>query len=195
VRILVAEDEPVSRLMLARLLQSLDHEVLTADDGMSAWTLMQSAQPQLAIVDWLMPGLDGPELCRRVRAHPPSSRMYLILLTSRGEQADVVTGLGAGADDYLVKPFDREELGARIRAAERVITLQELLASRVTELETALADVRLLAGLVPICAYCKSVRSDQDYWQQIDSYLAERTAVEFTHGVCPTCMAKVIGES
>jgi len=145
----------------------------------------------MAILDWEMPGATGPELCRRVRRDPARAQMHIILLTSRNSRADIVTGLDAGADDYLVKPYDLEELRARVQVGIRVVTLQQRLTERVDELQRALAEVKQLNGLLPICSYCKRIRSDDNYWEQLESYLATRTDAEFTHGVCPHCYDKV----
>ena len=117
--------------------------------------------------------------------------MYVILLTGRDSRADLVAGLDAGADDYLVKPFDLEELRARVHVGIRVLTLQERLAARVIELQSALANVKQLSGLLPICSYCKRIRSDQDYWEQVDSYVAHHSDVKFSHGICPSCFEAV----
>ena len=149
--------------------------------------LQKQDSPRLAILDWMMPGLDGVEICRRVRATTPRKPPYLILLTARGSTADVVVGLQAGADDYVTKPFERDELKARVQAGARIVELQEALATRVIELEEALSRVKLLQGLLPICAYCKRVRNDGDYWQQVESYVSEHSEARFSHGICPEC--------
>jgi CheY-like chemotaxis protein len=186
-RVLITDDDLLTRTILVRTLEKWRYDVIIADTGDAAWTLIANEQPALAIVDWMMPGLDGVALCRRVRGHQPSAHMYLILLTARTSRTDIVTGLDAGADDYLTKPFDPDELRARLRVGERVLSLQRQLAKRVDELQTALSQVKQLAGLVPICCYCKRIRSDQNYWQQIESYISTRTAVQFSHGICPGC--------
>ena len=187
-RILIAEDDLVSRRMLEATLCRWGHEVLVTEDGDSAWAELQKQDsPRLAILDWMMPGLDGVEICRRVRATTPRKPPYLILLTARGSTADVVVGLQAGADDYVTKPFERDELKARVQAGARIVELQEALATRVSELEEALSRVKLLQGLLPICAYCKRVRNDGDYWQQVESYVSEHSEARFSHGICPEC--------
>jgi sigma-B regulation protein RsbU (phosphoserine phosphatase) len=191
-RALVADDDPVARVILARALPEWAVEPIVVADGVAAWEVITSGNaPSLAIMDWEMPGLDGPELCRRIRGNPATASMYVILLTSRDTVEDVVAGLDAGADDYLVKPFRAAELRARINAGVRVLTLQERLAQRVVELQQALANVKQLSGLLPICSYCKRVRGDEDYWQQVESYIADRTDAEFSHGVCPNCLDKM----
>jgi len=190
-RILVAEDDEPTCQALTRLLTGWGYCVLPAHNGERAWQILQSDDaPRLALLDWVMPGLDGLEVCRRVRkavAEPP----YLILLTGRRSPEDVVAGLDAGADEYLGKPVDPAELRARVRAGCRVVELQDRLADRVRELEAALARERRLQELLPICAWCRKVRNDQNYWQAVEDYLTEYAAVRFTHGICPDCLRAV----
>jgi len=125
VRILIADDDLTSRLVLTGVLKKSGHDVVTAVDGDEAWEAMrQPDAPALAILDWMMPGLAGVEVCRRIRGRPSDQPPYLILLTSRGEKADIVAGLEAGADDYLAKPFDSGELRARVDVGRRVVELQ-----------------------------------------------------------------------
>jgi DNA-binding response OmpR family regulator len=193
-RALIADDDRIATTILSRALAKSQFDVSLAHDGESAWTIIQEKAPQLAILDWMMPALDGPGLCRRIREDPKTAGMYLILLTSRDSNADVVAGLDSGADDYLVKPFDPEELRARLQVGVRVLTLQERLADRVAELEAAVSTVKRLQGLIPICSYCKRIRSDHDYWEQVESYITEHTDAMFSHGICPSCLVTVMAE-
>ena len=187
-RILIADDDPVSRRLLEAALVKAGYEVAVVCDGLEASRALQGDDPPpLAILDWMMPGMDGVEVCRTVRKKPTSAPPYLILLTARGRSEDIVTGLGGGADDYLTKPFDGEELRARVEVGARVVTLQQGLAERVRALEDALARVKQLQGLLPICAWCKKVRNDQNYWQTVEGYIAEHTDARFSHGICPDC--------
>lgn len=140
-RILVAEDDPVSLRALEATLVKWGHEVVVARCGAEAFRLMQQSDaPPLAILDWMMPEMDGVEICRRVRrAALPT---YIILLTAKSGKDDEITGLEAGADDYLTKPFDRSELRARLQAGTRIVELQNRLAERVRELEAAIIERR-----------------------------------------------------
>jgi phosphoserine phosphatase RsbU/P len=194
-QILIAEDEPVSRRLLQKTLEQWGYEVVICEDGTSAWNALQEPDaPNVAVLDWMMPGMDGPEICRGVRESGAQRQPYLMLLTSRTRMQDVVAGLKAGADDYLTKPVDREELEARLSVATRVVQLQQRLADRVVELEEAISRVRQLQGLLPICAYCKRIRDDQNYWNQVESYIAEHLDVRFSHGICPSCLETVLKE-
>jgi DNA-binding response OmpR family regulator len=154
--------------------------------------LSQPDAPSLAVLDWMMPGMDGAEVCRRARSLGADRLLYIILLTAKGRKEDIVQGLTAGADDYVIKPFDRSELKARINVGERILRLQAELAARVKELELALANVKLLQGLLPICCYCKKIRNDQNYWQQVDTYISDHSEAQFTHGICPECRDKIV---
>jgi phosphoserine phosphatase RsbU/P len=192
-RILVADDDPVSLRVLQKALEKWGHEVVVARDGTEAWQgLMRPEAPEMAILDWMMPGMDGPTICRRARAAPLSSAPYLILLTARTDYLDIAAGLEAGANDYVTKPFHHAELRARVRVGARVLDLQGKLADRVHDLETALSQVKQLRGLLPICMYCKRIRNDGDYWQQVETYISEHTAAEFSHGICPECYEKLL---
>jgi DNA-binding response OmpR family regulator len=194
-QVLIAEDDRVTGEILARTLRRWNYEAIVVSDGEQAWErLRTAAEPTLAILDWMMPKMDGPDVCRRVRSELALANMYLLLVTARESRADVVAGLDAGADDYIIKPFDPEELRARVQVGIRVLTLQQKLAERVEELQTALSNVKQLRGLLPICAYCKRIRGDDQYWQQVEGYVAEHSEAQFSHGICPTCYATVSAE-
>jgi CheY-like chemotaxis protein len=192
VKILIADDDLISRTMLEGILTDWGHEVAVVCDGAEAWRLLQESPPELAILDWIMPGLDGAEVCRRERQKQTATPVYLILLTARDAKADVVAGLQAGANDYVTKPFDPDELHARVQVGRMVTQLQASLAARVRELEGALALVKQLQGLLPICCYCKKVRDDGNYWRQVEEYLSAHSEVQFSHGICPDCWRKVV---
>jgi DNA-binding response OmpR family regulator len=148
--------------------------------------------PALAVLDWMMPGLDGLEICRRARGRTDARPLYIILLTARADPKDTIDGLGAGADDFVKKPFDAAELRARVGVGVRVVGLQVELAARIADLEQALARVDQLHGILPICSYCKKVRNDSDSWQQVEAYVSAHSAVRFSHGVCPECLKTVV---
>jgi sigma-B regulation protein RsbU (phosphoserine phosphatase) len=195
IKILIAEDDPVSRRILEATLLKWDYEVLVANDGTEAWEVLQGEDaPSLAILDIMMPGIDGLELCRRVRQLPATTPPYLIMLTAMASKDEVVNGIQAGANDYLSKPFHRDELKARVGVGVQMLTLQKSLAERVKELEQALSQVKQLQGMLPICSYCKKIRNDQNYWQRVEGYISDHTDVEFSHGICPDCHCRVMGE-
>lgn len=193
ISILLADDDPVSRHLLSATLEKGGYAFVTASDGLEAWRALQADDgPRLAILDWMMPELDGLEVCRKVRDFLPTRSTYIILLTARDSHEDLLRGLHSGADDYIAKPFDPRELRARVEVGLRVLELQRALADRVRELEDALARVKALQGLLPICSYCKKIRNDQNYWQQVEGYISEHSEAEFSHGICPDCYDRFV---
>jgi DNA-binding response OmpR family regulator len=188
VKAIIADDDRAAVLILSRTLERWGVEVVVAHDGMAAREAI-AADPSigLGIIDWMMPGIEGPELCRWIRSSPAHDHMYVLLLTARDAKGDLVAGLDAGADDYLIKPFDADELRARVHVGLRVLRLQQTLTERATELQKAAANITRLQTLLPICSYCKNIRADKDYWEQLEDYLAEHTDLQFSHGICPDC--------
>ena len=192
-KVLIADDDAVCRAMVESTLQKWEYQTIVASDGAEAWKALQGENPPpVAILDWVMPRMDGPEVCRRIRARSSGLPIYIILLTARGSQEDLVTGLEAGADDYVTKPFQRDELRARLNVGVRVVQLQRSLSAHVRELQSALDNVKQLQGLLPICMYCKNVRNDENYWERVESYITEHSEVRFSHGICPDCYIKIM---
>lgn len=192
-KILVAEDHRDSWLLLETLLERWGHEAVTTTDGAAAWDVLQREDaPALAILDWMMPGLDGREVCRRARGRANARPLYIILLTARTNRQDTIDGLGAGADDFVRKPFDPAELQARVTVGVRVAELQAERAARIADLEAALARVDQLHGILPICSYCRRVRNESDAWQRMEAYVSAHSGVRFSHGVCPECVKDVV---
>jgi phosphoserine phosphatase RsbU/P len=192
-RILIAEDDLISRRLLEATVQRWGYWVITSQDGEEAWHHLENQDgPLLAILDWMMPRCDGLEVCRRARSRKKAWPLYIILLTARGRREDLVAGLQAGADDYLTKPFDQEELRARLQVGVRLINLQQNLSERVQELEEALSKVKQLQGLLPICSYCKKIRNDQNYWQQVETYVGQHSEAQFSHSICPDCYEQIV---
>ncbi len=192
-KILIAEDDPISRLVLTTNLTNWGHEVVPVVNGLEAWEILrQTDAPRIAILDWMMPEMEGPEVCRRLRLLNTDIAPYVILLTARQGVEEVVSGIAAGADDYLTKPYHRDELQVRLQVGARMIELQTKLADRVAQLQQALEHVKRLEGIIPICGYCKKIRDDQDYWQNVESYVATHSEAEFSHGICPSCFEQIV---
>jgi len=190
-KLLVADDDMTTRTLLVGALSKWKYEVIAAGDGDTAWGMLsQPKAPKLAILDWLMPGLEGIEICRRLRQADTEEPTYIIMLTIRRRQEDIVAGLDAGANDYITKPFDMSELRARVGVGRRVVELQSTLAARARELQEALDNVRTLRGLLPICSFCNKIRDDEGQWNRVDVYIQRNSEANLSHGVCPDCAAK-----
>ena len=160
-------------MKLAKMLEVQGYQVVEAADGAEAWELFQQQETRLIITDWLMPNVDGLQLCQKVRGQREQRYVYIIVLTSLDRKQNFLEAMDAGADDFLNKPVDMAELKARLRVAERILALQ--------------GEVDILEGLLPICMYCKKIRDDSDSWHQLEEYVEDRSEVEFSHGVCPSC--------
>jgi len=161
-RVLIAEDDAISRRVLQAMLRKWDYETAVACDGNEAWSQLQQPQgPRLVILDWMMPGLDGLEICRRIRRQQQDNYTYVILLTARGQRENIIQGMNAGADDYITKPFDAGELKVRLGAARRILELQDkLLAVHEALREQATHDS--LTGLLNRPAVLEACRRELD---------------------------------
>ena len=188
-RVLIVDDDAVSLRMLKVLLHEWGFEFVEATNGSEALRLLdEDPSLKLAIVDWMMPEMDGLELCRRVREKSEENYIYTILLTAREQKKDIVTGMEAGADDYVTKPFEPMELKSRIKAGERMLRQKALLSEKVKELQEALAHVKRLQGLIPICMHCKRIRDEEQIWQELETYMQEHSEAVFSHALCEQCL-------
>ena len=190
-RVLIADDDIVLRHALSVRLTEWGYEpVVCVDGGEARGVLLGPLAPPIAILDWNMPCIDGLRICNELRNDPRAASTYVIMLTGKNTQDDVLAGLDAGVDEYVVKPFDWRELRARVANGARIARLQQTLGARVTELQKALSRVRRLTGLLPMCSYCKRIRDDHDYWQKLEAYLTTHSDAQVTHGICPDCFAR-----
>jgi phosphoserine phosphatase RsbU/P len=180
-KILISEDDPVASKILQRALEMFGHQVTLSANGVEAWEVFDRDPVRLIVSDWLMPGLDGLALCQKVRARKKTPYTYFILLTSQEtlpENYDLATE--AGVDDFLTKPLDRPTIRMRLRVAERILKFT--------------TEIRQLKDLIPICAYCRKIRNDENYWQMVETYIGEQTGSNFTHGICPTCSEALLAD-
>ena len=178
-KILAVEDDKMALMMMRQALLRLGHEVIEARDGREAWAKLQREPVRVVVSDWEMPEADGLELCRRIRARRKADYAYFILVTARdASEENQQNAMDAGVDDFLTKPLDVFELRMRLRTAERILKYT--------------TQVRQLEELLPICSYCKKIRDDQNYWQQMEGYINERTGTDFSHSVCPDCYKAVV---
>ena len=176
-KILIAEDDPVSVKILQFTLEQYGHEVVVATSGTEAWEKFDADPVRVIVSDWMMPGLDGLQLCQQIRERPQTDYTYFILLTAINTGRDNLRqAMDAGIDDFLTKPLDREAILMRLRVAERILEFT--------------TQIRVLKELIPICMYCKRVRDDSNYWDQVETYIHHHTGSNFSHGICPHCLDK-----
>jgi DNA-binding response OmpR family regulator len=177
-KVLIAEDDPVASRVLDAALLKLRHEPVHAADGASAWELLQAQPVRVVVSDWQMPRMDGLELCRRIRERKGEYVYFILLTQMEASEKNLAAATEAGVDDFLGKPVDYSQLWMRLRVAERILRFT--------------TEVEQLESFLPICGYCKKVRDDRNYWQQIEQYMNQRTGTNFSHGVCPDCYDRVL---
>jgi sigma-B regulation protein RsbU (phosphoserine phosphatase) len=177
-RILVVEDDFDVREMLRTLLQCDGHDVVAARNGEEGWSAFQKGTFSVVISDWVMPDMDGLELSRRIRASESSRYSYILLLTALHGKKNYLTAMNAGIDDFMLKPYDADELRARLIVAARIVGLQD--------------RVKRLEGVLPTCMYCKKIRDERSRWVNIEQYIGQRTEALFSHSVCPPCYESIV---
>lgn len=187
-RILIAEDEYTTRLMVQVCLENWGYHVESAVDGDAAWKIMNQANPpEIAILDWEMPGITGDELCRKIKRLERDAPIHVILLTARDSRKDISEGFEAGADDYITKPFNDDELRARIRVAERIVTIQSSLNSSLQELKAALDMVDAFQDQVAVCTQCGKIHAHDGTWKDIAGLMTYPVDPRFYEQSCPEC--------
>ena len=179
--ILVAEDEPITRRRLVTALEAMGHGVRAFADGLEAWGAFEQQPSRVVISDWQMPGMEGPELCQRIRAQEKTEYTYFILVTAmQTEEREYQIASDAGTDDFLSQPLTPASLWRRLRVASRILGFTK--------------EIGQLKELIPICAYCHQVREDDNFWSNLEHYVQAHTSSRFSHSICPQCYAKVISD-
>lgn len=177
--IIVAEDDTITRTRLVSMLERMGHQVRAFTNGRQAWDEFSAIPARVVISDWLMPEMDGPELCAKVRARARTDYTYFILVTAtQTTDADYETASQAGTDDFLSKPLTSASLWRRLRVAKRILGFTK--------------EIGQLKDLIPICAYCRQIREDDNFWSNIEQYIQVHTGSRFSHGICPQCYEKVV---
>ena len=178
-KVLLAEDDPVSLKLLETTLKNFGYEVTCAVNGADAWAKFQDSPTPIVVSDWLMPEMDGLDFCAKVRqmSHIEHRYAYFIMLTAKTGKENHHQAMQVGVDDFLTKPLDQDELFTRLRVAKRILSFT--------------TEIHQLKTLIPICMYCKKVRNDGDYWEQIETYLHAHAGTDFSHGICPECLSKI----
>ena len=175
---LIVEDDPIARLYIDASLKAQGLETIVTEDGEAALAAIASEPVRLIVSDWMMPKVDGLELCRRVRSRGGDYIYFIMLTQMSASRENEDAAIDAGVDDFLLKPVNPRELKIRLHVARRILEYT--------------AQIQRLESFIPICSYCKKVRDDHNYWQRIESYINERTGSEFSHSVCPDCYEREI---
>jgi PleD family two-component response regulator len=186
-KILIVDDIPENISALAIALESEGFHIKTAAGGEQALQIVHNDSPDLILLDIKMNGLDGFETCLALKKNDATKDIPVIFLTVSKESEAVVRGFTCGGVDYIAKPFRQEEVCARVRTHLYLRALMKEKEKLIVELQEALEKVKTLSGLLPICSSCKKIRDDKGYWNQIETYIRERTEVDFTHSICPKC--------
>jgi DNA-binding response OmpR family regulator len=201
-KILVAEDDPDLLLLTTKVLRKAGYEVLEASTGRGCVEAVRAHHPDLVLLDVMLPDTTGTEVCRQIKADESLQGIFVILISgvqvSSSRQAD---GLNVGADGYIIKPIPNKELLARVESMVRIKRAEDALREKekeqqklISELREALAEIKTLRGLIPICAWCRKVHDDEGYWHQLEAYISKHTDAIFSHGICPECEEKYRAE-
>lgn len=190
-KLLLVDDVPDNLKMLYHVLKD-DYDVRCATSGIETLKAAEAIQPDLILLDVMMPEMDGFETCRRLKEIKSLKDVPVIFLTALSDDIDEVRGFDAGAVDYITKPINplvvRKRVATHIALKQRTDQLEK--SNR--ELEEALARIKVLSGIVPICAYCKKIRDDEGFWSQLESYITQHSDALFSHGICPDCAEQVM---
>ncbi len=199
--ILVVDDIPNNLTILAEALTNTGYNVFVANSGDRALYQVEHHIPDLILLDILMPGLDGFETCRRLKAKPDTAQIPVVFMTALDDVENTIKGFEAGGVDYINKPFRQAEVLARINTHLSIHALRQQLEVKNTQLheknvqlEEALKNVKLLSGMLPICSNCKDIRDDEGYWQDVAVYVRDHSEAMFTHSICPECNIKLYPE-
>jgi CheY-like chemotaxis protein len=192
--VLIVDDDPANLDLLFQHLNQAGCKVLVAETGQLALERAALAQPDAILLDVMMPGMDGFETCHRLKQQAATQAIPVIFMTALADTADKVKGFAMGGVDYVTKPFQPEEVLARVTAHATIYLLQQELRQKNRDLEAALSQVKRLSGLLPICAGCKKIRDDQGYWQDVAVYIQDHSEAELSHGLCSDCAKRLYPE-
>ncbi len=199
--ILIVDDDTINLKVLIDHLNEAGYKTLIAKSGKRALRQLSVAQPDLILLDVMMPGLNGFETCRQIKETENTQDIPVIFITALSDTVDKIKGFSVGAVDYITKPFQQEEVLARVNTHVTIRILQKKLETQNSqlqkknqELEETLATVKKLSGLLPICAHCKKIRNDEGYWQDVAVYIHDHSEADFSHGFCPDCIKSLYPE-
>ena len=192
-KILIVDDSPANIETLTETLEN-EFDIYFATDGNDALQKVQLLEPDLILLDIMMPVMDGFEVCRRLKENEQFRDIPVIFITALDQPEDESKGLVLGAADYVTKPFNPDLVLLRVRNHLKLKNQRDTLELRTLELEKILSEIKVLQGIIPICAYCKNIRDDQGYWNQVEKYVSDHSEAKFSHGICPACFENEMKE-
>ncbi len=193
-QILIVDDIPKNLQVIGTILREKGFLFSVARSGSQALEIIEQNPPDLILLDIMMDDMDGFETCRRLKKNPATKGIPIIFLTALSDTASKVEGFNLGAVDFVTKPFQPEEVLARVETHLMIRTLRKNLEEKNARLQEAFDNIKILEGILPICAKCKKIRDDDGYWQRIESYISKHSKAKFSHGVCPGCVEKLYGD-
>lgn len=189
VKVLVVDDEQDIRFATARILKSSGYDVSEAATGAQCLEVAKRVRPDLILLDVVLPDTAGTDICRQIKGDPELGSTFVVMIsgskTSSIEQAE---GLDIGADGYIARPISNQELKARVNAMVRILAAERERDRVILELKEALSEIKRLSGLLPICMFCKKIRDDKGYWNQLEAFIVERSEADFSHSICEECV-------
>lgn len=191
VKILVVDDNAANIDVMLTFLEAEGYDLSIANSGEMALKIARHSQPDLILMDVMMPGMNGFETCRKLKADESTMEIPIIFVTAKKEVEDIVEGFRSGGIDYIAKPFRQEEVLSRVGTHLRLRRLLVAKEHLIKKLNLALAEVQTLRGLLPICSYCKKIKDEHGKWQKIETYIRTRTDAQFSHGICSECLQKI----
>ena len=206
--VMIVDDNPQNLRVLSTILKKKGYEIRPATGGQTALAAIDAKSPELILLDIMMPGMNGYEVCERLKKNEKTRDIPVIFITALDDVKDKIKAFAMGCVDYISKPFQEGEILARVKTQIRMGRLRQDLRVKnqllkaetrkkdalILELQATIDKVKVLSGLLPICANCKKIRSDEGYWEQIESYIQAHTEAVFSHGICPGCMEALYGD-
>ncbi len=192
--ILIVDDTPANLRLLVGILAEREYKVRPVPEGSLALSAITADPPDLILLDIMMPGMSGYEVCKRLKSDESTCNIPIIFISAKHEVIDKVKAFSLGGVDYITKPFQAEEVLARIETHLTLQSLKKNLEEKNAQLQKALDSIKTLKGLLPICSKCKKIRDDKGYWNQIETYIETYSDALFSHGLCPICVEEMYGD-
>ena len=188
IKVLVVDDDPDVLFATSRVVGTIGYKVSKAMSGMQCQEMISEEVPDLILLDVMLPDINGTDLCRNIKSDPKFKQVFIVLTSgARTSSFDQADGLDCGADGYIARPISNRELKSRVKAMVRIVLAERERDRLIGELKDALSKVKQLSGLLPFCSYCKKIRDDKGYWNQIEEYIQEYSEAELGDSICPGC--------